>query len=64
MYHIYARCSTEEQAISYLGIEAQIASCKAWIDKNDPGADYEEYIDAGVSSTKIPAAIVTGKQIS
>ena len=52
---IYARVSTKSQAVSGLGIEAQIEQCRAWA--TFKGHTVQEIItDNGVSGTKPPLA--------
>lgn len=51
---LYARVSTEEQAIHGLSIEAQLAALQAWADTNGHKV-VGTYIDAGISARK-PAA--------
>ena len=47
---IYLRVSTEEQANSGLGLEAQLAACQAVAAKYDVGS-FEVFTDAGVSGS-------------
>ena len=54
-YHIYVRCSTDEQAVSGLGIEVQLQGCRQYVAKHAPDADVYEYIDRGVSGRKVAA---------
>lgn len=51
---LYARVSTEEQAIHGLSIEAQLAALNAWADMNGHKV-VGTYVDAGISARK-PAA--------
>lgn len=44
-YVIYLRVSTKEQGKSGLGLEAQKHNCLSFIEKNNPGAKYIEFID-------------------
>lgn len=46
MIAIYARVSTEEQAVHGAGLAAQIAACRERVPE---GAEVEEFVDAGVS---------------
>ena len=50
----YHRVSTDQQAASGLGIEAQRETCHEWADNNDVEI-VDEFIDEGVSGTVEPA---------
>lgn len=50
----YHRVSTDQQAASGLGIEAQREACHEWADDNDVEI-VDEFIDEGVSGTVEPA---------
>lgn len=52
---VYLRVSTDEQAESGLGMEAQLAACRAWCERNGtvPGG---VHLDEGVSGSTAPTS--------